>query len=127
MHSAAGGTSHRLKPAFATVCSRSNIPNSAPGMVLPALSTVAIRPSLQPPAPGVSAVYDPIRQKVSHGPVIAAHANTGRARIDGASKPITLCPGPYAHPVHHRTLQAVVRGQRKRLNLQLHRPVSPPR
>src|SRR5690349_5228020 len=93
MQSAAGGTSHLLNPAFATVCSRSKIPNSEPGTDLPALSTVAIRPSLQPPAPGVPAVYDPIPQKVSHDPATAAHTNTRTRRIDGASKPKTLSLG----------------------------------
>src|SRR5215469_1167923 len=48
MHSAAGGTSQRLKPAFATVCSRSRIPAPAPVMV-PAVSAVAIRSSLRLP------------------------------------------------------------------------------
>src|SRR5580692_751999 len=105
MQSAAGGTSHLLKPAFATVCSRSKIPNSAPGIDLPALSTVAIRPSLQPPAPGVPAVYEPNSPKVSHDAATAAHTNTRTRQIDGTSKPITLTPGRYAHPVTllHRT------------------------
>src|SRR5438876_7811329 len=44
MQSAAGGTSQRLNPDFATVCSRSRIPLPTPATV-PALSTVAIRPS----------------------------------------------------------------------------------
>src|SRR5579883_189038 len=41
MHSAAGGTSQRLKPALATVCSRSRIPAPAPDTG-PAVSAVAI-------------------------------------------------------------------------------------
>src|ERR1700732_5299140 len=44
MQSAAGGTSQRLKPAFATVCSRSRIPNPAPDTV-PALLIDVIRSS----------------------------------------------------------------------------------
>src|SRR6202030_1114807 len=44
MQSAAGGTSHRLKPAFAIVCSRSRIPAPAPGTV-PALLIVVIQSS----------------------------------------------------------------------------------
>src|SRR6266852_578069 len=44
MQSAAGGTSQRLKPAFAIVCSRSRIPSPAPDIV-PALSIVAIHAS----------------------------------------------------------------------------------
>src|SRR3984893_14886385 len=44
MQSAAGGTSQRLKPAFAIVCSRSRIPNPAPDIV-PAPSIVVIHPS----------------------------------------------------------------------------------
>src|ERR1700730_16147082 len=49
MQSAAGGTSQRLKPAFAIVCSRSRIP-SPPPEILPAFSTVAIfTPPLEQP------------------------------------------------------------------------------
>src|SRR6266566_9084846 len=48
MQSAAGGTSQRLNPDFATVCSRSRIPLPTPATV-PALSTVAIRPSYNSP------------------------------------------------------------------------------
>src|SRR5882724_7753656 len=44
MQSAAGGTSQRLKPAFAIVCSRSRIPNPAPDMV-PALPIDVIHSS----------------------------------------------------------------------------------
>src|SRR6266852_3185985 len=59
MHSAAGGTSQRLKPAIAIVRSLSRIPPPPPGMV-PALLIVVIEFSLQPPVPGMSAVYDPV-------------------------------------------------------------------
>src|SRR5487761_1958615 len=44
MQSAAGGTSQRLKPAFATVCSRSRIPVPPPDIV-PAPLIVVIRSS----------------------------------------------------------------------------------
>src|ERR1700723_157404 len=44
MQSAAGGTSQRLKPALAIVCSRSRIPAPAPDMA-PALLSVVINSS----------------------------------------------------------------------------------
>src|SRR5260370_10957853 len=60
MQSAAGGTSQRLKPALAMVCSRSRIPSRAPD-TLPVLLIVVIDClPLQPPLPGRSATYDPV-------------------------------------------------------------------
>src|SRR6516162_394275 len=58
MQSAAGGTSQRLKPALAIVCSRSRTPS--PPLIVPAVSAVAIHASLQPPALGVPAAYDSV-------------------------------------------------------------------
>src|SRR5258708_20080467 len=60
MQSAAGGTSQRLKPALAMVCSRSRIPSRAPD-TLPVLLIVVIDClPLQPPLPGRSATCDPV-------------------------------------------------------------------
>src|SRR5664279_4883756 len=60
MQSAAGGTSQRLKPAFAIVCSRSRIPDPAPGIV-PACSIEAMCYfPLTAALVGLSAVYDPV-------------------------------------------------------------------
>src|ERR1700682_3948757 len=60
MQSAAGGTSQRLKPALAMVCSRSRIPSRAPD-TLPVLLIVVIDLSpLQPPLPGRSATTIPL-------------------------------------------------------------------
>ena len=60
MQSAAGGTSQRLKPAFAMVCSRSRIP-SPPRDTAPALSSVAIRPSPTAAHAGrICRVHDPL-------------------------------------------------------------------
>src|ERR1700692_2905349 len=59
MQSAAGGTSQRLTPAFSIVCSRSRIPPPAPSIV-PALSTVAIHPSLAAARAGHVCTYDPL-------------------------------------------------------------------
>src|SRR5260221_6412885 len=60
MQSAAGGTSQRLKPALAMVCSRSRMPSRAPD-TLPVLLIVVIDClPLQPPLPGRSATYDPV-------------------------------------------------------------------
>src|ERR1700693_2704454 len=59
MQSAAGGTSQRLKPAFAMVCSRSRIPIPPPDTV-PALLIVVIPSSPNSRPSGMSAVYDPV-------------------------------------------------------------------
>src|SRR3979409_2709975 len=68
MQSAAGGTSHRLKPAFAIVCSRSRIPSLAPD-ITPALLTVVIASSLQPPVPGMSVDHHPVVTILHSAPV----------------------------------------------------------
>src|ERR1700737_5441569 len=59
MQSAAGGTSQRLKPAFAIVCSRSRIPAPPPDIV-PALSIVAIPSSPAAARAGHVRIYDPV-------------------------------------------------------------------
>src|ERR1700737_5477306 len=59
MQSAAGGTSQRLKPAFAIVCSRSRIPAPPPDIV-PALSMVAIPSSPTAAHAGHVCIYDPV-------------------------------------------------------------------
>src|SRR6266852_3348221 len=60
IQSAAGGTSQRLKPAFAIVCSRSRMPSFLAPDIVPSLLIVVICPSLQPPVPSMSVDYDPI-------------------------------------------------------------------
>src|SRR5216683_1749623 len=60
MQSAAGGTSQRLKPAFAIVCSRSRMPSFLAPDIVPSLLIVVICPSLQPPVPSMSVDYDPV-------------------------------------------------------------------
>jgi hypothetical protein len=73
MQSAAGGTSQRLKPAVAIVRSLSSNPAPAPDIV-PALLIDVIQPSLQPPLPDLSAVYDPVAPCAAAGsPLLAAH------------------------------------------------------
>src|ERR1700712_2487304 len=60
MQSAAGGTSQRLKPAVAIVCSLSRNPAPAPDTVPALLNVVIIISPCSPPLMGASAVHNPV-------------------------------------------------------------------
>src|SRR3954454_11625593 len=100
MHNAAGGTSQRLKPAFATVCSRSRIPPVAPPDRLPALSSVVIQTSLQPPY--VGRVCQPTilfsKPFTARGPRLCCSAQSECARIEARTRNLNTRGGLLCRP-----------------------------
>src|ERR1700710_1202549 len=86
MHSAAGGTSQRLKPAVAIVCSLSRIPNPPP-VIVPAPAYVLI---LSSPAAALS------RQVCLYDPVILSQSLPLRATLIAAGTTSTCAGRPSA-------------------------------
>src|SRR5579883_2255332 len=84
MHSAAGGTNQRLKPAFATVCSRSRMPAPLPDTV-PAVSAVAIYASTGSRPSVVSAFGSRPQAPVGYAPALRCFAQSFEMRRDQES------------------------------------------